>query len=119
MTARTSLLIAIVLLLVEGVSGILVAASLAAAGMAANPTVAGTAIVVGMGAYGIWLAGSGIGLLFGRRLGLPLAIGAIVAGLILLAWVSTLSGPDPIIAFGIAVWAVTLALLLVGRSGRR
>ena len=116
MKAQTGLLISVVLLLVEGLSGIGVAVSLAAVGMATNATITGTGIVAGMAAYGTWLAGAAVGLILRRRLAFPLAIGAVVAGLIVLAWILTLTGPDAVILSGVAIWGVTLACLYAGRS---
>jgi hypothetical protein len=121
MAPTLALRIAVVLLLVMGLSGASVGISLgwATATSGLQVTTTAVAIVGGLLAYGLALLASGIGLLLGRGWAWALGVATIGLGLAILLWVLWLSdGRDAVTAGGIAIWAVTLALLVIGAPAR-
>ena len=113
----TSLGFAAVLLAVVGVSGLAVGIQLLSV---AAGTISGFAIAVGVGIYGLACFVSAVGLFFLRRGGWWLGLAAIVVGLGVLVWIQLIfiaADLDPVIGFGLVVWGVTLALLLVPGTG--
>ena len=108
-----SLGFAAVLLAVVGVSGLAVGIQLLSV---AAGTISGFAIAVGIGVYGLACLVSGIRLSFLRRWSWWLGLAAIVLGLGVLAWIRLIliaADLEPVIGFGLVVWGVTLALLLM------
>jgi hypothetical protein len=131
MTARpTTLVLGSALLVVIGLSGMAVAAgflmllapqSSDAANLARIPGVIQSGAVIGgvMAAYALAALVSGIGTWTGRRWAWLLGIATILVGLGILAYcLVLLGGPDPILDFGVVIWAVTLACLLAPSTRR-
>ena len=116
-TGRTARWIAIVLLVVEGLSGLAVGAELliATAGSGLTVPALGWLIPVGLVAYGAALLGGGIAMALGRAWGWWLAIGPVLAGLALLLILMITAGDDPVLLGGVAIWVVTLVALISGR----
>ena len=125
MTARpTTLVLGSALLVVIGLSGLAAAAgflmllapqSSEAAALARVPGVIQSGALVGgiMAAYSLAALVGGVGTWMGRRWAWLLGIATILVGLGILAYcIVLLGGPDPILDFGVVVWAVTLACLL-------
>lgn len=112
--------LAIVLLLVEGLSGVGVGLTLLAGMLSANAGSTGIAIAGGTLGYGAALTIAAIGILRGRGWGWWLGIAVVAAGLVLLVVLVAITRGDGILLGGVAIWIVTLAALLVGwRSSRR
>lgn len=107
---------AITLLLIEGLSGLLVAITLLSAGFATNGAAPGVAIAGGMLVYGLVLAVAAIGIIFGRAWARILAAAALLAGVAFLAGIALVVGSDLVILSGVVIWGVTLACLYAGRS---
>ncbi len=110
------LVIAAVLLVVIGVSGLLVGLQLLAIGGLASGTggePAAFLIPAGIAAYGAAACVGGFGLFLRRRIAHRLAVVVIAIGLVELAWQTTLIGPDPVTLFAIGLWVVVLGLLLL------
>ena len=114
MTTRPfTLVLAAILLFVIGVSGVGAGAELLAVAAVAAAT--GALIGGAIAGYGLACIAAGIGLLQLRRWGLWLAIGSLVAGLAILAWIQLVligAAPDSVSGVGFVVWSVTLALLV-------
>ena len=110
-----ALLIAVVLLLVIGVSGLLVGLELLAVGdpLKAGGEPAAVAIPAGIGAYGVAAIMGGIGVFLRRLWAHRLALVTIAVGLVELIWQATLVGLDPVTLFGVSVWGLVLILLLL------
>jgi hypothetical protein len=115
MTGRPiGLLIAAVLLVVIGVSGLLAGLELLAVGASdAGREPAAIAIPGGIVAYGAAAIVAGCWVLARRRWAHRLALVTIAFGLVVLAWQTTLLGPDPVTLFGVALWGCLLVLLLL------
>ena len=130
MTTRPiSLILAVGLLLLIGLSGMGVGGSLL--GYAMNPQPAdGTPIVVGteqaavlLGAgiagYGFAAVVAAAGLVLLRRWGWRLGVMTVVAGLTVLVWAMVAAGAlDGLLLFGILFWGVTLVMLLADPTRR-
>ena len=110
-----TLLVAALLLLIIGLSGVSAGISLIVAmGSARDVPLVGVGIGAAIGGYGVLTAVAGIGLLARRRWAWWLGIVSIAAGwLFLVGLVVALGRLDPVFAGGIAIWSVTLACLLV------
>ena len=107
--------IAIALLLMIGVPGITVGASLAAA-------IGGTAplLPAGLVGYGVAALAGAAGMILGRRWGWPVGVVTVVVGLLILAAILALTGArDSVIWGGVAIWSVALVALLVARNAAR
>ncbi|HZC33366.1 MAG TPA: hypothetical protein VE640_08790 [Candidatus Bathyarchaeia archaeon] len=125
MTARpVSLMLAAGLLILIGGSGIAAAAGLlgiAIGGGGSVPGVEPLTLLIGavLGAYGCGLMLAGIALLFFRRWAWWLGIGLIAVGLLaLLATILIGRSPDPVLLFGVAVWGVTLVVMVLPPTRR-
>ena len=111
------------MLLVIGVSG--VAAGAAFFALPGRPDVgadvlrAGVGVGLLMGGYGAAAVIAGIGIIAGRRWAWWLAVVTILGGLALLGVSITIVGSlDPVLTFGVAVWGVTVALLVAPPTRR-
>jgi hypothetical protein len=110
------LLLAAVLLLVIGLSGL--GAGLTIVGAMTNGPVVpivGMQIGLGIAGYGVLATVASIGLLGRRRAFWWLAVATIGAGLVLLVGLIGLIGLasiDPVFATGIVIWGIALACLL-------
>lgn len=115
--ARFARMLAIVLLLVEGVSGASVGVTLLI-GLAGRAGVNGAiSIPIGILVYGLALVAAAIGWMLRRRWGWPLGTAAIVLGLAVLAVLLVLErGNDPVLVGGVVIWLISLGALLAGRS---
>lgn len=115
--ARFARMLAIVLLLVEGVSGASVGVTLLI-GLAGRAGVNGAiSIPIGILIYGLALVAAAIGWVLRRRWGWPLGTAAIVLGLAVLAVLLVLErGNDPVLVGGVVIWLISLGALLAGRS---
>jgi hypothetical protein len=112
--------LAIVLLLVEGLSGVGVGLTLLPGMLSTNAGSTGLAIAAGTLGYGAALSVAAIGILRGRGWGWWLGIAAIAAGLALLVVLVVMTRGDGVLLGGVLIWIVTLGALLVGwRSSRR
>jgi hypothetical protein len=113
MTTRPlSLILAVVLLVFIGVSGVGAGLELLAVATG-EPTAA--LIGGGIAAYGLACVAAGIGTFQLRRWGWLLALGAIAVGLGVLLWIQILligSTPDSVSLVGFVVWGLTLVLLV-------
>jgi hypothetical protein len=113
------LVLAVVLLLLIGLSGLLAGLTIiqTMAGAAPLPT-AGVAIGVGIAAYGVVATAAGLGLL--RRRGVAWRAGVLVLGAGLLVQVALLavSRLDAVSAVGLAIWGLALACLAVPATRR-
>jgi hypothetical protein len=131
MTARpTTLVLGSALLVVIGLSGLAAGAgflmllapqSSEAASLTRIPGVVQSGLLIGaiMAAYALAALVSGVGTWIGRRWAWLLGIVTILAGLGILAYcIVLLGGPDPILDFGVVIWAVTLACLLAPSTRR-
>jgi hypothetical protein len=131
MTARpTTLVLGSALLVVIGLSGMAAAAGLRmlrapasseAASLARVPGVIQSGGLIGgvMAAYSLAALVAGVGTWTGRRWAWLLGIATILVGLGILAYcLVLLGGPDPILDFGVVVWAVTLACLVAPPTRR-
>lgn len=131
MAARpTTLVLGSVLLVVIGLSGMAAGAGflmLLAPGsdeaqrLTRIPGVVQSGLAIGavMAAYALAALVAGIGMWTGRRWAWILGIVTILAGLGILAYcIVLLGGPDPILDFGVVIWAVTLACLLAAPTRR-
>lgn len=124
MTQRPiSLILAAGLLLLIGASGMAVGGSLLGAagngdsfGVDLRP--AALALGTGIAAYGFVAVFAGVGLLLLRRWGWRVGVGIVVAGLVPQGFALVAAGPDAVIAFGIAIWGVTLACLIAPDTRR-
>jgi uncharacterized membrane protein (DUF2068 family) len=114
--ARTARTVAVVLLLVEGLSGSFVGFTLVA-GVAGTFGLGSSLVVpVGVLAYGLALIAAAFGIWLGRRWGLILGIVVIALGLgLLIVLLAAVGFDDPVLLGGALIWAITLALLLVSR----
>ena len=114
MTARPpSLVLAVVLLVFIGVSGVGAGLELLAVATG-EPTAA--LIGGGIAAYGLACVAAGIGTFQLRRWGWLMALASIVVGLGVLLWIQVLligSAPDSVSLVGFVVWGLTLVLLVV------
>ncbi len=110
-----ALLIAAVLLIVIGVSGLLVGLELLAVGgpVTTEGDPAAVAIPAGIAAYGVAAIVGGFGVFRRRYWAYRLALLTIAVGLVELTWQTTLLGLDSITLFGVAVWGLVLVLLLL------
>ena len=131
MTTRpTTLVLGSALLVVIGVSGMAAAAgflmllappSSEAANLGRASGVVQSGALVGgiMAAYALAALVAGVGTWTGRRWAWLLGIVTILVGLGILAYcIVLLGGPDPILDFGVVIWAVTLACLLAPSTRR-
>jgi len=125
MTARpVTLIIAAGLLILIGGSGIAAAAGLlgiAIGGGGSVPGVEPLTLLIGavLGAYGCGLVLAGIALLIFRRWGWWLGIVLIAVGLLtLIVTILIARSPDPVLLFGVAVWGVTLVVLVLPQTRR-
>jgi len=118
----TSLVASAGLLILIGISGVTAGSGLLIAGPSATVTDdvrrAGLGIGGVMAAYALGCIVAGAGLWLRRRWAWLLGIGVIGVGLALLLYVVWLAGTDPVIVFGLVVWGVTLAALLVAPTRR-
>jgi hypothetical protein len=114
MTSRPiSLILAAVLLMLIGVSGVGAGAELLAV---ASGEVTGALIGGGIAAYGLACVAAAIGIYQLRRWGWLLALGSLLVGLAIQLWIQIIvigAAPDSVSVVGLAVWGVTLVLLLV------
>jgi hypothetical protein len=100
--------LAIVLLVMEGIPGLTVGASLAPAIGAG-----GLFLVAGIVGYGVASLAGAAGVLLGRRWGWPVALATVLAGLAILVVVLGITGwRDAVIWGGIAIWLVTLGAVI-------
>lgn len=107
--------VAAVLLLVIGISGLSAGVALIAAmGSARDVPPVGVGIGAAIGTYSALTTGAGVGLLLRRHAAWWLAVLTIGAGLLFLVGMVAvvLRTLDPVFAFGIVVWSVTLACLV-------
>ena len=126
MTARpVTLILAAGLLILIGGSGFAAAAGLLGVAIGGGggsvPGVEPLTLLIGavLGAYGCGLMLAGIALLFFRRWARLLGIALIAVGLLaLLATILIGRSPDPVLLFGVAVWGVTLVVLVLPQTGR-
>jgi hypothetical protein len=131
MTPRpTTLVLGSALLVVIGLSGLAAGAGFLmlvapqtgeAANLARIPGVVQSGLLVGaiMAGYALAALVAGVGTWTGRRWAWVLGIVTILVGLGILAYcIVLLGGPDPILDFGVVVWAVTLACLLAPSTRR-
>jgi hypothetical protein len=113
MTSRPfSVIFAIVLLILIGVSGVGAGVELLAVA-SGQPT--GALIGGGIAGYGLACVAAGIGLFQLRRWGWWLALGSVVAGLAIQLWIQVAligAAPDSVSIIGLVVWGLTLVLLL-------
>jgi hypothetical protein len=109
----STLLLAAVLLLIIGLSGLAAGVTIVAA-MANGPVVpfAGVGIGLGVAGYGVLATVAGIGLLGRHRSFWWLAVATIGSGLTLLVGLIAIASLDPVFATGLVIWGVTLACLL-------
>lgn len=106
--------LAIVLLVMIGVPGITVGASLAAAIGGSAPL-----LVAGLVGYGVAALAGAAGMILDRRWGWPVGVATVVVGLLILAAILGLTGArDGVIWGGVAIWGVTLAILVAARPRR-
>jgi hypothetical protein len=115
--------LSIALLVLEGLPGLVVGATLYGAILGQPGVGAGYLIALGLIVYGIASLAGAIGLLFGRRWAAPIALVTVVVGLVVLVVVLAIAGGrDEVIGGGILLWVATLAVLVVGlvedRRGR-
>jgi hypothetical protein len=116
MSRSPALVLAVVLLLIEGVSGVGVGLTLLGGMLSAAGADAGTAIAVGMAGYGAALAAAGLALLARRRWGWMLGVVATAIGLVFLIGLLVVAGSaDAVLVGGVGIWGITLAALVVGR----
>jgi len=115
-----SLVFAVVLLAIMGVSGSAVGIELVSV---ADGTTTGAAIGSGIAGYGLACLVAAIGVVLRRRWGWWLGLTSIVVGLGVQAWIQLIAGGglDPVTGFGLVVWGLTLGLLLAPstRAGAR
>ena len=126
MTARpVTLILAAGLLILIGGSGFAAAAGLLGVAIGGGggsvPGVEPLTLLIGavLGTYGCGLMLAGIALLFFRRWARLLGIALIAVGV--LALVATIligRSPDPVFLFGVAVWGVTLVVLVLPQTRR-
>jgi hypothetical protein len=104
-----------------GISGLIVGLTLLAAlpGVAASSdVVVGAEILFGIPLYGLAATLGGIGTWRRSWVGWTLALVVDGVGLGVLVWAISLVGPDGVLAFGIAVWTLTLVLLAAPQTRR-
>ncbi len=107
--------LAIVLLVMEGIPGLTVGASLA-------PAIGGGGLflVVGIVGYGVASLIGAAGILLEHRWGWPVALLTVLAGLAILVAVLAITGwRDEVIWGGIAIWVVTLVVVVAAGPRRR
>ena len=114
--ARTARTIAIVLLLVEGLSGAWVGITLVTGVAGSAGLGSSLAVPLGVLGYGLALVAGAVGILLGRRPGWILAVVAVLVGLGLLVVLLAVVGfDDAVLLGGVVIWGITLAALLASR----
>jgi hypothetical protein len=107
------LVLAAVLLVIIGLSGLGAGITIVQAIMKApSVLLVGVQIGLGIAVYGLVTAIAGIGVFGRQRQFWWLAVGTIGAGLAFLIGLIVITGLDPVVTSGIAIWGVALASLL-------
>jgi hypothetical protein len=117
LAARSARTLAITLLLIEGLSGASVGATLLG-GFLGFPTIGGAiAIPLGILGYGLVLVIGAVGLIRRRAWGWLIAVVGILAGLASLAVLLAIAGwDDAVLLGGVAIWGITVGAILAGRN---